>query len=402
MLFKKEELKLLWPFYVYYFFMGTWAMVSLYLVLYFRQLSFSFFEISILFSSFGFSMFLFEIPTGIIADKYSRKMSVLIGFFLAVILIFLLGFVTSFLLFLVLFILLGIAMTFISGAEEAWIIDNLKLSKRKDLYNEYYIKSTSISAISAAISMFLSSFVLKFYSMSYLFFITAVCLFIGGLILFIFSKEYYVPKKKSKVSFIKTIGDAKKGLKYLKNHAILFYLILGVLFISVIDILFDYWQPFLISVGMPIYYIGSFFSIIAIIKIFSPFIVKKFSKNNEKKIIICMVLFVVILLSLIFALSYVGFIIVAILIGLFAIIKTAKYIVISSYFQKQVPTKARATLTSTKNMFSQAFLAFFALLLGYLADIIGIRYVILSVIPFGLLGILFFLRIKDKSVKVHR
>ena len=46
-------------------------------------------------------------------------------------------------------LLWGFAMTFVSGAEEAWVVDNLKHYKRTDLTDEFYIKTHSILNIGA-------------------------------------------------------------------------------------------------------------------------------------------------------------------------------------------------------------------------------------------------------------
>jgi DHA3 family tetracycline resistance protein-like MFS transporter len=71
------------------------------------------------------SVFLFEIPTGVVADVYSRRLSIIIGFFLMG-----LGFIVegTFPLFgtvLLAQIFWGIGATFISGAEQAWIADEI-------------------------------------------------------------------------------------------------------------------------------------------------------------------------------------------------------------------------------------------------------------------------------------
>ena len=68
--------------------------------------------------------FLFEIPTGVVADRYSRRLSVLIGFVL-VGLGFLLGSVPVFAALLASQVLWGIGSTFTSGATTAWITDEV-------------------------------------------------------------------------------------------------------------------------------------------------------------------------------------------------------------------------------------------------------------------------------------
>ncbi|WP_455576561.1 MFS transporter [Actinokineospora sp. 24-640] len=66
-----------------------------------------------------------EVPTGIVADLYSRRLSVLIGFTMIGVAIVLQGAVPNFWWILVAQVIWGIGFTFTSGAVEAWITDEL-------------------------------------------------------------------------------------------------------------------------------------------------------------------------------------------------------------------------------------------------------------------------------------
>ncbi len=71
------------------------------------------------------SYFLLEIPTGVVADVYSRRLSIIIGYTLAGIGFGLTGMTTSFLVILLCQVIWGGGYTFLSGATEAWIADEL-------------------------------------------------------------------------------------------------------------------------------------------------------------------------------------------------------------------------------------------------------------------------------------
>ncbi len=70
------------------------------------------------------SAFLFEIPTGVVADVYSRRISVIIGFFITGI-AFLIQAVPLFPAILFGSALWGLGYTFTSGAHQAWITDEV-------------------------------------------------------------------------------------------------------------------------------------------------------------------------------------------------------------------------------------------------------------------------------------
>jgi MFS family permease len=69
--------------------------------------------------------FLFEVPTGIVADLYSRRLSIIIGFTLIGAGFLLQGLVPTFLAILAAQVLWGLGYTFTSGADQAWITDEI-------------------------------------------------------------------------------------------------------------------------------------------------------------------------------------------------------------------------------------------------------------------------------------
>jgi DHA3 family tetracycline resistance protein-like MFS transporter len=71
------------------------------------------------------SCFIFEVPTGIIADMKSRKLSVIIGLILIGTAFIIEGSIPLFLFVIISQLLWGIGYTFTSGADEAWIADEL-------------------------------------------------------------------------------------------------------------------------------------------------------------------------------------------------------------------------------------------------------------------------------------
>ena len=66
------------------------------------------------------SIFVFEIPTGIVADTVSRRLSVILGVFLMGIGIFLSGLIPVFTPILIAQVIWGLGYTFASGALDAW------------------------------------------------------------------------------------------------------------------------------------------------------------------------------------------------------------------------------------------------------------------------------------------
>jgi DHA3 family tetracycline resistance protein-like MFS transporter len=102
--------------------MPGWVVVDLYLV---RTLDFSPLQLILVGSATETAIVLGEIPTGVVADTYSRRLSVIIGLVGMGATVVVIGLTSTPWLVIALWGLWGLASTFQSGAYEAWIADEL-------------------------------------------------------------------------------------------------------------------------------------------------------------------------------------------------------------------------------------------------------------------------------------
>lgn len=93
--------------------------------------------------------FLFEVPTGIVADVYSRRLSIIIGTFLLGVGLALQGVVPSFAVILLAQVIWGIGYTFTSGATEAWLTDEVGVARA----NPLFLRASQIQLISSIIAI---------------------------------------------------------------------------------------------------------------------------------------------------------------------------------------------------------------------------------------------------------
>ena len=98
------------------------------------------------------SAFLFEIPTGVVADVYSRRLSIIIGWFLIGAGFILEGLVPRFEVILLAQVLWGLGYTFTSGATEAWIADEVGEAKA----GRAFLRGAQLGQIGALIGIVLS------------------------------------------------------------------------------------------------------------------------------------------------------------------------------------------------------------------------------------------------------
>jgi MFS transporter, DHA3 family, tetracycline resistance protein len=100
----------------------TWVVMAVYLV---RELHFSPLQLVLMGTAMEAAVFLCEVPTGVVADTYSRRLSLIIGYLGMGVAWAAVGLVSAPWLIIALWALWGLSYTFTSGAEQAWIADEV-------------------------------------------------------------------------------------------------------------------------------------------------------------------------------------------------------------------------------------------------------------------------------------
>lgn len=95
------------------------------------------------------SAFVFEVPTGIVADVYSRRLSIIIGYMLMGLGFLVEGFFPAFLPILLAQIIWGLGYTFTSGATQAWITDEIG----EEDANKLFLRGTQIGLFASLVGM---------------------------------------------------------------------------------------------------------------------------------------------------------------------------------------------------------------------------------------------------------
>ena len=95
------------------------------------------------------SAFLFEIPTGVVADVYSRRLSIIIGYILMGLGFLVEGLFPAFLPILLAQVIWGLGYTFTSGATQAWISDEVGEEKA----NQLFLRATQVGLVASLFGM---------------------------------------------------------------------------------------------------------------------------------------------------------------------------------------------------------------------------------------------------------
>ena len=111
------------------------------------------FQLVFIWTVFTATSLLFEIPTGLVADVYSRRLSVIIGYALLGIGSIIEGIFPIYGLVLLAQVVWGIGHTFISGAQDAWIADEIGDAK----VNQAYMQGSQVGLVAFLIGIPIST-----------------------------------------------------------------------------------------------------------------------------------------------------------------------------------------------------------------------------------------------------
>lgn len=101
------------------------------------------------------SAFFFEVPTGVVADVHSRRLSIIIGYVLMGIGFLVEGFFPFFVTILLAQVIWGLGYTFTSGATQAWITDEIG----EDDANKLFLRARQVGLFASLIGMGLAALV---------------------------------------------------------------------------------------------------------------------------------------------------------------------------------------------------------------------------------------------------
>ena len=122
-------------------------------VMYFRYYSITLLQVALLATTFEAAVLVFEIPTGLLADRFGRKLSVIIGFALFACSGGVFIWFRSFEGFLVAEVLFGLAEAFISGAGEALAVDSITAPDKKPLLKILFTQRSRIRIAVTSVCM---------------------------------------------------------------------------------------------------------------------------------------------------------------------------------------------------------------------------------------------------------
>ncbi|PIB62149.1 hypothetical protein AOA60_08715 [Pseudomonas sp. 2822-17] len=366
-------------------------------VLYLLQLGITQGEIGILQSFLFFSCVALEIPSGLLADRYGRKTSLIIGF--SGLSISGIGFLlfSSFIPFAIIFCLFGASIAMNSGSDRALLYDNLLAEHRADEYPKIVSRARAIGAISLGLSMLLGGALQDTWSWDSVYIFFAISKIIGALVVTLISEKKLPPKplnsnKKRGITNEKTESLLNSLIRFFrsKKGAFLIPLFIGYALFELSTIpLFIYGQPFFFMQGLEVPIIAGIYAAVeaisAVMFMAAGFICARFSLGAIAFITTLITTFLIAILALNIGIitSIASFLLIM---SLPAIYETSY----ETYIHENVESRIRASCLSVANLINSVIIGISYTVFGGLLDAYGFSLTLIIVAAScfaGLLGV---------------
>ena len=331
------------------------------LTLFYLEKGLSFTQIFMITSAASITTILFEVPTGAISDKISRKFSVIIGCILcaASLVVFVVN--PTFVTILIGDIIFSIGLTFRSGSEQALLYDTLKNNDKVGEYTNIEGKARSYTFIAQAIGSLLAGF-LYTYNVYLPFYFSIFFVAVAGIIA-CFYVEPAIEKEHKEISYKNQIKDS---FKYAFTHKKVFSIFLfSLVFFYFYRIGFNYFQPYMKSIGIPTVFFGAVFFLFNIVAAMSSRFTQLFIHLTKPKslFMLCMLLVTSFILM-----GFTKYPIGILFMLLQQVARGLRVPIFQKYINKHLPSSKRATILSIQNLTNSIIVAVFAPFAGLLLD----------------------------------
>jgi MFS family permease len=312
------------------------------------------------------SVTLLEIPTGVIADKFGRKISIVLANVCYVISMAIYIYAYNYWAFVISFIIYGTAVALSSGSMEAMIYDTLKERKQHKLITKVMGSLLAVQLLAVAIANVIGSYIGR--DLTPESFSILIILVIAGQVMGLIIALTLNKAGESKVKE-KSLDLFKEGIKLIrKNKSLLRIILLGVFTTPFINSIVYLYQPYLKQIGTPVVWFGTIYATAMIVGA----ILSKYVYKIEKKFGMKTAIFILTILPGLFYLSMSQTWFISGAIFLFVSNQSVMVLsqtLFSKYRNEHIPSRNRATVLSTISFITAIYLIFMRLLIGYLAEI---------------------------------
>jgi MFS family permease len=218
---------------------------------------------------YAVSIVIFEIPTGVFADKFGRKTLLVFGAVLSVFEFIILLFAHHFWTFALVVFLAGISRACTSGAWNALLYDSLLTVKKQKSFEKIVGRMNSLDFIASLLAALSGSVLAKYFGFEFNYMVSAASMFLALLLTILLEEparnSNQVTKEKNKPSFMVYV---RKSVSFYKTNPRVVTIITQAMGIAAcMTYLDEFWQLYLDEIGYSVLFFGLFSACISLASI---------------------------------------------------------------------------------------------------------------------------------------
>lgn len=362
-----------------------------YLYIYLLQVvGLNLFQIGTLFSIREAVTYLFEIPSGILADQYGKKNELVICFIFYILSFFFFYLGNNYFIIAIAMFFFGLGEAFRSGTHKAMIYTYLEYKKWFTYKTFVYGRTRSFSLIGSSLSAFAAIFIIIWFPAMQTIFLFSIIPYILDFFLILSYPNSLNERVETTLSlknfFVFSVTQLRK---IFSNHSLKKVIISSSLFDGIFKILKDYIQPILKNIILisGVYTTSSINAdarlkiilgmLYGVIYIFSSVVSRNvyrlnFKMKSSQLMDISFDIFSILFLVLFFAVKYESLLLVIPLYFIIYFLKDGRRPLVVDVFGDRMRKTERATVLSVESQARSLFMIVLAPAFGYIADVFGI------------------------------
>jgi len=321
-------------------------------------------QIGILLFMWSIMSLILEVPTGILADHWSRrKMLILSGIFFSTCYIIWI-FSHSFVIFLLGYFFRTLGATFASGTLQAYVYDILKFHRKENQFEKIWGRGNALRTIGIGTAVGIGGFLAE-QSFQLPLIMSAISVLSLAIIALIWP-EIKPITKTGEENYWQFLKSSLKTVK--RNPKLIHIVIYSAIILSIFANLEEFNDIYLQFLGLPFRYIGIIFTIATIGQSIASLTAHKLKNRSWRTLnIIAFIGFIVLILA-----SFVKAPIMAVGILLLGILLELSNVLNQGIIQKEVPANQRATIASLTSFVGNILP--FQMLFGIIASRYSLQY----------------------------
>lgn len=347
-------------YYIYSFFSYVFMFSPIWII-FLLQHNYTMVQVGIIDAVYWLSLFVFQIPAGLLSDRYPRTYIMAMSSLFVGLAIIVFSFPVSFWVVVFSYVLWALGVAMKNAGDAAWLFDYVHTAGTPHRFSKVYGYGMAISQVAIGVAALVGGYLGSVYSLQFPILLSGVIILFSALLPFLLPCP---PRAFRKESMIVNLTQSVKIVR--SNRTLYFLLLVGGVYAALDGVFIILKQPFMYYIGLSVNYIGLIYLLFTFVGASASFSMHKIEKALGKHVLLLIGLLPFV--SIFMLLLIPGFLAVAGVV-MFSFTTGLTLPLLIYYVNMEVPSEKRGVMLSYMSVIYTAILIPLSPLCGFLADI---------------------------------